>query len=289
VEKASYCGCVNADDEFGDRCISLFQNNSKRITLSYTLNGKEGEINFTAYKGMYDYLSKLPRYISSKSDKEISLLDFKLRSLDDTNQAELLLPLVVEIENLAKNKDDQARIAVSIVQNIPFGNSNRTTNFGDIKIEYFRYPYEVLYDFEGVCGEKSELLAFLLREIGYGSAFLYYSKENHEALGIKCPAGKGMDNTGYCFIETTGPSIISDYKTEYIGFGQLDSIPEIIPIQGEGVFGERNFYEYKDAKTLDKIRERARNYGTINYFQHFQFQNFVKKYGLEVFDGVSFE
>lgn len=280
MEKASVCGCDNLAEVEGDKCISEYQVGPKEIVLNYTLKGKEGTIDFTVYKKLYDYLSELPRYIDS-TNGEATLLDFKLKSLNEEQQKVLLLPLVIEIENRAKNKDDQARIAVSIVQNIPFGSSDKELRFGSINLEYYRYPYEVLYDLEGVCGEKSELLAFLLRELGYENAFFYYSKENHEAMGIKCPVEKSLNDSGYCFIETTGPSIITDYKTEFVSIGQLTSTPEIITISGDSLtFGERNFYEYQDAKLLEKIRERAREYGTISYIQSVQFNELKEKYGL---------
>jgi hypothetical protein len=282
-ENASICGCSNLSSVHGTKCFSDYQYEPKNITLNYTFNGKSGKIDFVVYKKLADHLSKLPRFMEYSPNDTSVLLDFKLKSLDNPDQNELLLPLVVTIQNLTSNKDDQARIAVSIVQNIPFGSSNKTLNFGGIAIDYYRYPYEVLYDMQGVCGEKSELLAVLLRQIGYSSAFIYYRPENHEALGIKCPVGEGLNNTGYCFIETTGPSIITDYQTEYVGIGQLKSTPEIIPIpDGNITFGEKanSLYEYQDTKLLDSIRQRADDYGTINFIQHLQYQNLKKKYGL---------
>jgi hypothetical protein len=290
IENASFCGCSEFSEINGDNCLSIYQIGSKEIVLPYTLNGKNGQINFTVYKKLYDYFSKLSRFIKDAPDEDLILLTFKLRSLDDSFQRELLLPLVVEIQNLAKNKDDQARIAISIVQNIPFGNSNKTLRFGGISLEYSRYPYEVLYDMEGVCGEKSELLIFLLREIGYDSAFIYYKTENHEAVGIRCPEEKSLNNTGYCFVETTGPSIITDYKTEYTQIGQLISIPEIIPILGNLTFGEQSdFYESRDFFILDSIRERAKEFETINFIQHLQFKKLTKKYGLKNPNEYSFD
>ncbi len=279
IEKSSVCGCSNLSNAEEDKCISEYQDEPKKITLNYVLKGKEGSIDFAVYKELSDYLSELPRYIDSGED-EVTLLDFKLKSMNEEQQRELLLPLIIEIENLAKDKDDQARIAISIVQNIPFGSSNKTIRYGSISIEYYRYPYEVLYDFQGTCGEKSELLAFLLKGLGYGNAFFYYNKENHEAMGIKCPVKKSLNNSGYCFIETTGPSIISDSETEYLSVVQLSSTPEIIPLDGNFSFGETNFYEYYDAKDLDKIRERAREQGTISYIQHIRFNILKKRYGL---------
>lgn len=279
IESPSICECAyTLVLNSSGACVNDYKINPKKITFNYTLNGKKGEINFTSYQGIYDYLSNLPRYINAKEN--LTLFDFKSKSVNEERQKALLLPLVIEIQNLAEDKDDQARIAISLVQNIPFGSSNKFFKIGSLDFEYYRYPYEVIYENQGVCGEKSALLAFLLKELGYGSAFLYYPKENHEAMGIKCPSEKGIDGAGYCFIETTGPSIITDNKTEYISSGKLDSTPEIIPISYGESFGEKNFYEYKDAAVLDKIRERERKYGTINFIQNMQFQSLKKRYGL---------
>ncbi len=283
-ERVSVCGCGDLSIVSGGKCLSKYQIEPKTIQLNYTLNGKKGFIDFVVYKNLSDYLSMVPRYIDVVDGKEATLTDFKLMSLDEKEQRELLLPLVIAIENITRNKDDQARIAISIIQNIPFGNSNKTLKLGDTTIDYYRYPYEVLYDFQGVCGEKSELLSFLLREIGFANAFLYYARENHEAMGIKCPVEKSLNNTGYCFIETTGPSIITDSKTEYTGAIKLRSNPEIIPIEGNFIFGERNFYEYDDAKILNKIRDLVRKYGEVNIFQHFQFQKIKEKYDLITYE-----
>ena len=286
IENASFCGCSNTSVIHGDSCFSNYQFNPKNITLNYTVDGSSGNISFVVYGKLSNYLSKLPRYMQYTSNSSSVLLDFKIRSLDNPEQNDLLAPLIIAIQNLTVNKDDQARIAISIVQNIPFGSSNKTLRFGGINIDYYRYPYEVLYDMQGVCGEKSELLAFLLRGIGFESAFIYYAPENHEALGIKCPVQKSLNNTGYCFIETTGPSIITDYQTEYVGLGQLKSIPEIIPVpDGDVSFGDKSnsFYEYGDAQILDSIRKRAEDYGTINFIQHLQYQELKKKYGLAGF------
>ncbi len=282
IENSSFCGCSNLSEAEGTGCISQYEQGAKNIILNYTLNGVDGQINFTVYKKMDDHLSSLPRYMQYNPNETSVLLDFKLRSIDDPNQKELLMPLVADIQNLAKDKDDQARIAVSLVQNIPFGSSNKTISFGGIGITYYRYPYEVLYDMNGVCGEKSELLAFLLRELGYDSAFIYYSAENHEALGIKCPVQKSLNDSGYCFIETTGPSIISDSQTQYVGIGALVSTPQIIPVPDGNlsVFGKNDFYEYNDAKLFDSIKERSDKYGTINFVQHLQYESLKKKYGL---------
>ncbi len=289
VANASLCGCPESLTMSGNECISQYQAEPKEISLKYILRGEENEINFVVYKKLYDYLSKLSRSISYSGDEEPSLLDFKLKKIDEKEQRELLLQLVTEIQNLAGNKEDQARIAISIVQMIPFGASNKTIRFGNSDAEYSRYPYEVLYDMQGICSEKSELLVFLLREIGYGSAFLYYQTENHEAAGIKCPKGKGVDDSEYCFIETTAPSILTDDETEYSGVnGKLTSIPEIINVS-EGLSLGKWLYEYGDARSMMNIRRTMQEKGMVNTFQYNKYLKLQEKYGLINPDEYVFE
>jgi len=274
VDKASICGCPEILYESGEFCISDYQTNPKEIDLDYTLRGEESTINLIVYKGMKDYLFDLPNTISSANGEQISRADFKLRNINNKEQRELILPLVTRIQNLADTQEDQARIAISLVQNIEFGWSGDTVKIGRNEINYSRYPYETLYDLQGVCGEKSELLAFLLKELNYGVALFYHSSENHEALGIECDDKYSLSNTGYCFVETTGPSIITDNQITYVGGLTLTSEPEYIFISNGEALGE-DIYEYKDAKKLIKIRKNG-----INFIEKFFYNKLSKKYGL---------
>jgi hypothetical protein len=274
IEKASLCGCSDLLTKEGDLCVSGYQTNPKEVNLDYILRGEENSINFVAYEGLADYLADLPRSISYRGEEEPSKTDFKLRNINEEEQRELLLPLVVKIQNLTEDKTDQLRIAVSLVQNIPFGFSEKNTTVRGTVLNYSRYPYEVLYDEEGVCGEKSELLAFLLRELGYEVALFYHSSENHESIGVGCSSKYGLDNTGYCFIETTGPAIITDSSIEYVGGIKLLSEPEVFPLS-TGASLEGGLYEYRDAKIMKKLRE-----GSIVLFKESRLEKLKQKYGL---------
>ncbi|MEK6842187.1 MAG: hypothetical protein AABX84_00065, partial [Nanoarchaeota archaeon] len=279
IIKAEICGCPNGFIASKDSCISKFQTNPKTILLKYTLLGKEYTFNYTIYGGMVNHLSELPVYLKSNGNQTPSRADFKLKNINQEDQRVLLMPLVVEIQNQARNKEDQARIAISIVQNIDWGMSNKTTVFRQTILNYSRYPYEVLYDDEGVCGEKSELLAFLLRELGYGVIFFYNIEENHEAIGIKCPVEESWHDSGYCFVETTGPSIITDTEITYVGGLQLKTEPQILFIsEGESFSGD--LYEYKDAEKLIDIRKSVN--GDSFFFNPKKlvtFKKLEKKYG----------
>jgi len=197
TEMASYCGCPEGFVRDIDSCLSDYNTNPKVMTFYYSLDRKKDAINFTAYEGFYNYTSRLSRGISMEEGVP-SRRDFKLKVINDKLQREMLMPLVIEIQNQAGKKKEQAEIAINLIQNIPYDFSESNLSIL-AKALNSRYPYDVLYENLGICGERSELLAFLLKEIGYGVAILYYPIENHEAVGIKCSS----DESGYCYIETT--------------------------------------------------------------------------------------
>jgi len=224
---------------------------------------------------MADYLSRVSRVIEYSNGKDPSRDDFKLKTIGDEEQRELLMSLIVKIQNISNNSVDQARIAVSLVQNIPYGSIERKTFLPSGEVDYSQYPYEVLYNSKGICGEKSTLMAFLLKELGYGVSIFYFSDENHEAVGIRCPMEKSFRNTGYCFVETGGPAIISDSSVQYTGGISLTSEPEIIVISA-GISLPRGLQEYKDAKDLTDIR--SKNFFSL--FKMHKFDDIKQRYGL---------
>ena len=257
IEKASICGCPDVLRKSGNVCQSVYQDKRKFVNLTYVLNGKRDYIPMNVFSDMADYLGNISRMVTYEKGQLPFRVDFKLRYINEPEQHYLLLPLVVEIQNRAKEKSDQARIAISLVQNIPFGKSQKQIVVGNgDTLDYSRYPYEVLYDNEGVCGEKSALLAYLLREIGYGVVIYYFKNQNHEAVGISCPSEYDYEDTGYCFVETSGPAIISDSSLIYSGGVRLSNNPELMLIS-EGLVLPDNLDEYDDAKKYSNARQSS--------------------------------
>jgi len=174
------------------------------------------------------------------------------------------MDLVVKIQNLAPSSPvDQVRIATSIVQNIPYNESRFISigNFNPIKKRAARYPYQVIERNQGSCEGKSELLVLLLREMGYGTATFYYQKENHEAVGIKCPVEESLEKSGYCFIETTVPAPISYSTGTYLignsPGGKLGDNPEIV-VLSKGMSLPSGLIEYEDSKKIEEILSPGR-------------------------------
>lgn len=253
-------------------------------TFSYVLRGKSGTINLNLYSGVYNEISSEPtlyqctRYNGDSSPcTSNELQQYYLDYVNKPDQEKYLDNLVNSIKAKTSNQDDQARIAISLVQNIPYDyaklNGGNTGNT--------RYPYEVLYANKGVCEEKSLLLAYLLRGLGYGVVLFEYPSESHMAVGIKSPAAYAYDNTGYAFVESTSPTIITDDQENYVNVGKLTETPHVYTIS-DGISFNSISEEYNDAKTFNQLELISQGSGGIldqNYY--YVWLSLVQKYGLK--------
>jgi hypothetical protein len=202
----------------------------------YTLNGKSDIIPLALPTSVYqDYARK-----ASPSAKEGNSTYF-LAYINDEEQQQYVTALANAIKLKSDSPDDQARIAVSLVQHIPYRDGTQ-----------YRYPYEVLYKGEGVCGEKSMLLALLLRDLGFGSSVFYFIPEDHMTAGISVLAPYDYKNTGYAFIEATEPTMIT-YDGSEFSFGTVSSIPEVTLV-GTGRQLSAVSADYNDAHTWANIQ-----------------------------------
>jgi hypothetical protein len=153
---------------------------------------------------------------------------------------------------------------------------------GRFTIPLSRYPYETIAEGKGSCECKSELLVFLLRELGFETALFYYQEENHEAVGIKCPDKYSLNGTGFCFVETTLPAPISYSEGRYQGLGgssTLGSYSELIFIS-EGIGLSKDIDDYSDAKILGRLVDKIDKKGYVNYFEKKKLDGLREKYGL---------
>ncbi|MCF7910244.1 hypothetical protein K9L16_01050 [Candidatus Pacearchaeota archaeon] len=278
VLNSSFCGCPVFMNLKENDCVSKYETGASEKTFNYVLDGREKELSIEVYEGVANYLSKIPRNLNSNGNN-LSREDFIFREINEPIQEYYLTELVKKIENITGDKVQQARIAISLVQNIPYGSSEKQINFAGYKIQYARYPYEVLFEEKGICGEKSELLVFLLREFGYETAMFIFSEENHAAVGIACPISESFNNTGYCFIETTAPSILSAHKNNYIGQNVLNSNPEIIKLS-EGESLPKNLKEYKNSESWITLHKKMQDEGEVNWFQYKKMKNIAIDYGI---------
>jgi len=277
VNDSGTCGCPEGYVILGEGCVSPYGGNPAERILPYTFNGKTAALKLAVHESLKQYLAALPRvyYCNPKCPTPQQL---ELRYLEDEKQKPELLTLVEKIERLTNDPVDQVRIAISIVQNIPYDTDSAEA--GNLTN---RYPYEVLFDQSGVCGEKSRLLAFILREIGYGVYLLDYEKEDHMAVALKCRieyAQYSYNNTGYCFLETTRVSIMTDNTGEYSSDGgTLETIPTLLTVSSGREFPAEE--EYTDAQDWISLNERAASSGGILEQEDYKrWKEIKEKYGI---------
>lgn len=278
INKSTVCGCPENTIPNKENCVSRFNVGPDQRILEYTLRGKKSNIVYTVYHGLYEYLAEKPRtyYCNPTCPSRRNLT---LRFLDEERQSRALSVLVSEIENITGDLDDRARIAVSLVQEIPYDSEALET--GNLRN---RYPYEVIYEMKGLCEEKSRLLAYLLRELGYGTALLNYETENHSAVGILCPKEYSQYSHGnqhYCFIEATTSSITTDNTGYYPGAGRLSTKPTIIEVSNGKTFNTVK-EEYEDARKLIQLtKEAEKNQYRLYEPQYSEWINLTKKYNIK--------
>ncbi len=234
-------------------------------SFPYVLRGEHGTLDLTLYHGVSREIAKEDPYsYVGEKDRYRKFIYLPV-------QDPFLVPLVDAIRDKTDDPDDQVRIAVSLVQQIPYDQEMLDT--GTLEI---RYPYQTLLDNKGVCCEKSVLLAYILHKLGYGVALMDFDAEKHTAVGIRSAPEYAYKNTGYAFIETTTPLIITDGNGVYPAFGRIRSLPEVLPA-GEGKSLGSVSEEWNDAREWDRLNSLGPVLGRSDYSA---WQALCRKYGI---------
>ncbi|OPX70198.1 MAG: hypothetical protein A4E37_00161 [Methanoregulaceae archaeon PtaB.Bin056] len=241
----------------------------------YTIRGEVGTLSIAQFnnESLYKYfLDNIPKRYQSQS-----ITTYYQQYLNDESQRKAFRNLITEIKSKTDKIDDQARIAINFVQHIPYDINKANQISSNPNSQYpMRYPYQVLYDKKGICSEKSLLTAFLLQELGYGGALFLFEKENHMAVGIKTSSEFDYQSSGYAFVETTRPTIITYSAGDYVGIGKLTSKPEIIAVvDGRSLTNLRE--EYNDAIEYSELQKMG---PTLDSYHFARMQILFDKYGI---------
>jgi hypothetical protein len=118
--------------------------------------------------------------------------------------------LISTVANCFKNAESDASYdeydvvcnVIAFVQSFTYISDSASTGFD----EYPRYPLETLFDRKGDCEDTAILVATLIRELGYGTALIFF--DDHCAVGVKGSAtlpGTYYEVNGirYYYVETT--------------------------------------------------------------------------------------
>jgi hypothetical protein len=234
----------------------------KTVLYSYYTDASRKSISLTTYGGFAEYLSG--RRTSSTSDKEAVM-----ERMDNPLQKPYLQPLVDTIKNRSPNPDGQAKIAISLVQHLPY-NAKRAFQQ---PAEWY-YPYETVYSNKGTAADKSLLLAYLLKELEYDTIVFDYSSSM--AVGVKCSPDYDYFNTGYAFIDVTRPTIITYVPDTEYGGGGISPNPRIIHVN-EGKRSLDVGSEYRDALQLKHLERIG---GALNQTESLDMLRISRMYDL---------
>jgi len=241
-----------------------FRQSPKTTSFSYVIDGDRRSLSFTTYGGLSDFFSNKSH--SYHYDPETGVF---IELLENEVQNENMQPFIDMIRKQSTTSDDQARIAISLVQHIPYNGNryNRTTT------DWY-YPYETLHTARGSAADKSILLAYILNELGYETVLFDFS--NHMAVGVKSSSKYAFYDTGYAYIETTRPTIITyEPDTSYGGL-RISSDSRIIHLSG----GRRAMdvsAEYSDAMRMKQLEEMG---GSLNQSYRAELVKISDKYDL---------
>ncbi|MDD5189137.1 MAG: hypothetical protein PHF57_13105 [Methanoregula sp.] len=238
-----------------------FKQSPKTTTYSYVNKGNRGSISFTTYGGLADHFSKEEHSYYSDFEKETIM-----ELLKNEDQDKYLQPLIETIKKKSSDPDVQAKIAISVVQHIPY-NWDVLYSIGS---DWY-FPYETLHNNKGVCADKSLLLAYLLNDLGYDTVLFDFS--DHMTVGVKSSSNYDFYGTGYAFVETTSPTIITYIPDTYYSGFTVTSNPRIIHLNG----GTRSLdvsTEYRDAVRMKQLESMGEVLDEMYYYEWLRISNF---------------
>jgi hypothetical protein len=213
------------------------------------------------YGGLNNYFAGASHTYSSGENEDV----VTTRLLENNIQDEYMLPIINQIKSKSTSSDEQVKIAISMVQHIPYDRASYIS-----KSNGWYYPYETLYRNTGMCGDKSILLAYVLNELEYDVVLFEFS--THMTVGIKSDNAYDYRDTGYAFIEATSPNIITYVSDTYEGGVRLTEYPHIIHLKG----GTRSLdvsQEYRDAIELKSLEGK-----TLNSNLYHKWETITNKY-----------
>ncbi|MDD3039107.1 transglutaminase-like domain-containing protein [Bacteroides sp.] len=197
---------------------------TKTITLSNpSIKNPVTQTFRTAYNGQH-YIINMdfdPRIHSTISQSESTLIIYSISGIDTQHIQQYMThpsnthlnPLITALKSISSNPQTQAKLAIRLVKNIPY-DKNKQDSIKKGHIETVRYPYSTLYDNLGICSDQSYLLGYLLKELGFKTYYLGYSKPTpHVNIGIATTPQYSYKQTPYIIIEPTGTKFVfnSDY------------------------------------------------------------------------------
>lgn len=233
--------------------ITTVSNQDSRFSFKY--ENKNYDLSLPLSLSLYNsYRTSAKVYTYSSDNEPTNLrevfygLFLKLKT-DDKSIDDIVLKLKKVAADNNWSDDKTAEFVLSFVQYIPYDQS-KVSGTGVNNNPYF--PYETLYLDKGVCSDKTFLAVLLFRKLGYGAAILDFPDRNHTALGISCPLEYSLNNSGYCYGETTNYFPLGVIP-QSINNGQAQTADEFTNLFDSNSLGKIEIYQATSGKVYQGI------------------------------------
>ena len=194
-------------------------------------------------------LGKTTTFLTSGSETESQISGYYRRMVGDPDQTRMLhllyLGFSMAKERLKLSDDEFVDLVVRYVQSLEY-----VTVHSMVK-----YPVETVLDQAGDCDDRALLLTGILSEAGYDVCLFSFDAEAHAAAGIRVAPGYDFQNTGYAYIETTGPAYIGDVPLLEGNISVRESTPEVVAIGN----GTRWYGAIRETQAILDMRTDAKS------------------------------
>ena len=241
------------------------------VTQSFRFQGRKQTITFKVPRADLRWSDgrELRIRVSDTESHEDRISQFWRSVVSEPHQTSTYEALSKSFRSIraAQQLDDNeyAELMTAWVQQMPYDDAEAKSGASN------RYPVVTAVKGTGVCGDKSVLLAGLLAHEGYKVALFEFEGESHMSVGLGTTT-KGYRETGYAFLETTGPGLIGEVGAAYGPDGSitLRSRPILVTISTTGtrysagkdvtwIVGRRRAYEKVYASLAGTIEEARSN------------------------------
>lgn len=218
---------------------------AKDVSYTWSYQGASYSFDARLYASSYEYYRRQAKGIIT-GDEEASIDRYLKRPTEDKSIDQVTESLKGIAVNAGLDSNQQAELIISFVQSLPYDEARAI-----IDKTHPRYPYETLYDGQGICSDKSLLAIVILREFSFGAAVFLFPDQAHMAPAIQCPASYDNFDSGYCIAEATT-----------IG-NRIGIIPDIDTSGGKAViktfstYGETNAINSQKLTTVNLLNQTS--------------------------------
>ncbi len=177
---------------------------------------------------------------------------------NDQNTLGLLNDLVSLAEKENYFNDEKIEFILSFIQYIPYDHAKAKSENPKAN-----FPFETLYLNTGVCTDTSFLAIIWLRELSYGTAIFDFPESNHAALAVKCPVELSLNESGFCYVETTNYFPFGIVPSTLSAGLALGGDIKNDPFSSENL-GTKEIRLIQDGKTYNKISSIKEKVEEIN-------------------------